>query len=309
MPLDPKVKELLKAMEKMGAKPFSDMTPEEARRCMLEKPKPPFSPPPIAGSSDRMIPGPGGDLPIRIYTPEGEGPFPTFVFFHGGGFVLCNLDTHDSICRNLCAGAGCVVVAVDYRLAPENKFPAATDDSLAATRWAAENISTFQGIPGRLAVGGASAGANLATVTAMRIRDEGGPALCGQLLVYPLTDHYSAGTPSFREFAGLFMTMEEMVWFAEHYLNDPSDIENPLAYPLRAKDLGNLPPAFVMTAECDPLRDEGERYAARMADAGVPVKHIRYDGMIHGFFEMPGIIDRAEQAHQDACDWLKERFR
>lgn len=175
MPLDPKVEEFLNMMKKIGAPPVSSMTPEAAREAMLNRPKPPFSAPPISGTTDSFIPGPGGNLGIRTYMPEGSGPFPILVFFHGGGFVLCDLDTHDLVCRNLCAGAGCVVVAVDYRLAPENKFPAATDDCLAATRWVAENAGTFQGDPGRIAVGGDSAGANLSTVTAMRIRDEGGP--------------------------------------------------------------------------------------------------------------------------------------
>lgn len=308
MPLDPKAKEFLYMMKKMGIPPVSSMTPEAARRAMLDRPQPPFTPPPISGTFNRHIPGPGGDLAIRVYTPEGKGPFPVLVFFHGGGFVLCNLDTHDPVCRNLCAGAGCVVVAVDYRLAPENKFPAATDDCLSAVRWSAENADAIRGDPDRIAVGGDSAGANLATVTAMRIRDEGGPKLCGQLLVYPVTDYHTPGTPSIEEFAGLFLTREEMVWFSEQYLNGPSEIDDPHVHPLRAKDLSGLPPALVMTAECDPLRDEGEHYADRMASAGVPVQHIRYDGMIHGFFGFLGIFDQAQQAHRDACEWLKKRL-
>jgi acetyl esterase len=308
MPLDPKVKEFLYIMKKIGAPPVSSMTPEEARRSILDKPKLPFSPPPISRAADSVIPGPGGDLTIRVYTPEGKGPFPILIFSHGGGFVLGNLDTHDPVCRNLCAGAGCVVVAVDYRLAPENKFPAATDDCLAATCWAAENAEALGGDPNRICVGGDSAGANLSTVTAMRIRDEGGPNLRGQLLVYPLTDYHTPGTPSIKKFAGLFLTWEEMVWFAEQYIGDPSEIDHPHVHPLRARDLSDLPPALVMTAEYDPLRDEGERYAERMASRRVPVRHIRYNGMIHGFFGFLGIFDQAEQAHNDACGWLKNRF-
>lgn len=308
MPLDPKVKELLLAMSKMGSKPVSDMTPEEARRHIMNIPPPPFSPPPIGSAADSIISRPGSDLAIRIYTPLGKGPFPILAYFHGGGFVLGNLDSHDPVCRNLCAGAHCIVMSVDYRLAPENKFPAAIDDCLAATRWAAENAGSIRGIRNRIAVAGDSSGANLSTVTAMRIRDEGGPELCAQLLVYPVTDHHTPGTPSIKEFAGLFLTWEEMVWFSEQYLNDPSEIDHPHVHPLRAKNLSGLPPALVMTAECDPLRDEGERYAGRMASQGVPVRHIRYDGMIHGFFVLLGIIDHARQAHNDACEWLKDRF-
>jgi acetyl esterase len=199
-------------------------------------------------------------------------------------------------------------MAVDYRLAPENKFPAATDDCLAATRWVAENAGTIGGDPDRIAVGGDSAGANLATVTAMRIRDEGGPRLCGQLLVYPVTDHHTPGTPSIKEFAGLSMTWEEMVWFTEQYLSAPSEIGHPHVHPLAAKDLSGLPPALVMTAECDPLRDEGERYAVRLDSEGVPTIRIRFGGMIHGFFVFLGIFDQAAQAHNEACCWLKEQF-
>ncbi len=308
MPLDPKVEEFLKIMAKMGERPVSEMTPEEARQLILDRPAPPFSPPAIAEISNREIPGPGGNLPIRIYTPNGGGPFPILVFLHGGGFVIGNLDTHDVVCRNLCAVAGCIVVAVDYRLAPENKFPAATDDCLAAVRWVSENAESFRGKQDRIAVGGDSAGANLSTVTAIRIRDEGGPALCGQLLVYPVTDHHTPGTPSIKKFAGLFITREEMMWFSEQYLSDPSQIDHPHVHPLRAKKLTGLPPALVMTAEYDPLRDEGELYAERMASAGVSVERIRYAGMIHGFFGFLGIIDQAEQAHRDACKWLRERF-
>jgi acetyl esterase len=308
MPLDPKVKEFLYILDKIGAPPISSMTPEAARRSLLEKPQPPFSPPPISAATDMVIPGPGGDLAIRVYSPDGKGPFPILVFFHGGGFVLGNLDTHDRVCRNLCAGSGALVVAVDYRLAPENKFPAATDDCLAATCWAAENAEALGGDPNRIAVGGDSAGANLSTVTALRIRDEGGPALRGQLLIYPMTDYHTPGTPSSKEFAGFFLTREEMVWFTEQYLNNPPEIDHPHVHPLRARDLSGLPPALVMTAECDPLRDEGERYAERMVSHEVPVQQIRYDGMIHGFFGFLGIFNQAEIAHRDACEWLKKKF-
>ena len=201
------------------------------------------------------------------------------VFFHGSGFVLCSLDTHDGMCRNLCAGTGCVVVSVDYRLAPEAKFPAAPDDCLAATRWAVANAAALGADPGRVFVAGDSAGGNLAAVTALRIRDEGGPRLLGQLLIYPVTDYYEPGTPSMIENAeGYGLTRAGMIWFWNHYLAAPSDGANPHASPFRAADLSGLPPALVVTAEYDPLRDEGEYYADRLRQAGVPTQMKRWDG-------------------------------
>jgi len=308
MSIDPKAKDLLEMMRKMGMRPLSGMSPEEARQMILSTmgETPPTKP--IASVSDRMIPGPAGDLPVRIYTPHGTVPFPLLVFFHGGGFVLGDLNTHDHICRNLCAGANCVVMSVEYRLAPENKFPAATDDVLAAARWAAEFAPDIGGDPGRIVVSGDSAGGNLSAVTALRIRDEGGPSLCGQLLIYPATDYFKPGTPSLRENSGYLITIEDMIWFLEHYLNDESEANHPYAFPMRAEDVSNLPPALVITAEYDPLRDEGELYADRLKSSGVAVTLIRYDGMIHGFFNFIGVLHQAQEALDDACSWLKDLF-
>jgi acetyl esterase len=261
----------------------------------------------VASVVNRDMQGPGGSLPLRIYTPPGLGPFPLMVFFHGSGFVVCSLDTHDAMCRNLCAGAGCVVVSVDYRLAPEHKFPAAPDDCLAATRWAVMNAGALGADPGRVVVAGDSAGGNLAAVTALRARDEGGPRLVGQLLMYPVTDYHVPGTPSMAENAeGYGLTRKGMAWFWDHYLPGPSDAANPLACPLRASDLGRLPPALVITAEYDPLRDEGELYGAALRKAGVPVETFRWDGVNHGFFFFVGVVDKSEAAMDQACDWVRK---
>jgi acetyl esterase len=223
--------------------------------------------------------------------------------------VLCSLDTHDGMCRNLCAGAACVVASVDYRLAPEHKFPAGTDDCLAATRWAAAHAAELCADPARLAVAGDSAGANMAAVTALRVRDEGGPPLCGQLLLYPVTDYHTPGTPSYDENAeGYGLTRETMKWFWAHYLNDASEGAHPHASPLRTRDLSRLPPALVVTAEYDPLRDEGELYAEKLRAAGVPTALTRYGGVNHGFMFWVGVVDKAGAAMSEACLWLHGKF-
>ncbi|MDE2150075.1 MAG: alpha/beta hydrolase [Gammaproteobacteria bacterium] len=310
MPLHPQVKVLLEILDATGAPPLSSQTPADARAAYREmaRMKPPGGAV-IAGARDLDIPGADGRIPLRVYTPRGAPPFPLLVFFHGGGFVIGDLDTHDAGCRELCAGAGCVVVAVDYRLAPEHKFPAAVDDCLAATRWVGAHAAELRGDPSRIAVGGDSAGGNLATVVALRSRDEGGPRLCAQLLIYPVTDHYSRSTVSMRENAdGYLLTLDSMVWFADHYLRDAADIGHPHAVPLRAATLHGLPPAWVGTAEFDPLRDEGEAYAARLAAAGVPTTARRYDGAIHGFLSFFAVLDLGRQIMNDCCDWLRVRF-
>jgi acetyl esterase len=263
----------------------------------------------IATVTERTVQGPGGDLKLRIYRPVGEGPFPLLVFFHGSGFVLCSLDTHDGMCRNLCAGAGCVVVSVDYRLAPEHKFPAGLDDCVFATSWVSEHAAELEGDAGRVVVGGDSAGGNLAAAAALRIRDEGGPALLGQLLIYPVTDYYTPGTPSYRENAdGYGLTRDTMVWFWDHYLSDPAEAAEPYASPLRARDLSGLPAALVVTAEYDPLCDEGEYYAAKLRAAGTAATTSRWDGMNHGFFFWVGRVDKAGDAMAESCAWLREIY-
>ncbi|HTI81965.1 MAG TPA: alpha/beta hydrolase, partial [Acetobacteraceae bacterium] len=280
-------------------------------RAQYEARIPLMAPAATIGSVDqRTVAGPGGDLALRIYWPQGAGPFPLLVFFHGSGFVLCSLDTHDGICRNLCAGGQCVVVSVDYRLAPEHRFPAGLDDCVFATRWVADHANELNGDPGRIAIGGDSAGGNMAAAAALQLRDEGGPPLRGQLLIYPVTDYHTPGTPSYQQNAeGYGLTRDTMRWFWDHYLNDPSEAASPLASPLRARDLQGLPPALVVIAEYDPLRDEGELYAARLRGAGTPAITSRWDGMNHGFFFWVGRVDKAGEAMAESCRWIRQIFQ
>jgi acetyl esterase len=251
-------------------------------------------------------------LQLRVYrpagSPPGTAPWPVLVYFFGGGWSLGTLDTCDAICRMLTNAARCVTVSVGYRLAPEHKFPAAVEDCYAGAAWVAAHAEELGGDPARLAVGGDSSGGNLAAAVALMARDRGGPAITHQLLVYPNTD-YQADTPSMRDFSDeLLFNPASVRWYWGLYLATPQDGANPLASPLRAGDLSGLPAATVITAECDPLRDEGELYAKRLEEAGVPVKTLRYDGMIHGFFTMVGALDTARAAVLDAAERLRGAF-
>jgi acetyl esterase len=307
MPVDPQIQILL---DKATGVPATHTLPVDTARAQYEARVALMAlPADIVSVCERAIRGPGGPLRIRIYTPHGMGPFPLLVFFHGSGFVLCSLETHDGMCRNLCAGVGCVVASVDYRLAPEYKFPAGIDDCLHATRWAAAHAAELGANAMRVAVAGDSAGANMAAVTALRVRDEGGPPLCGQLLLYPVTDYHTPGTPSYENNAeGYGLTRDTMKWFWAHYLNDESESAHPYASPLRARDLTGLPPALVITAEYDPLRDEGEFYAEKLKAAGVSTALTRHDGVNHGFMFWVGVVDKAEVAMNEACEWLRGVF-
>lgn len=307
MPLDPQAKAILDAMN--AAPPIDTKTLEPAAmRLMYDNMLPPSEPVAVAAVRDRKLPGTAGEIPIRIYTPEGRAPFPVLAWFHGGGFVIGGLASHDGVCRELCVESGCLVVSVDYRLAPEHRFPAAPDDCYAATRWLAEHGAEIGADPTRIAVGGDSAGGNLAAVVALMARDRGGPNLRHQLLVYPVTDH-SFETRSYGENAeGYMLTRDMMQWFWGHYLTDASQGRNPLASPLRAKSLEGLPPATVITAEFDPLRDEGEAFAERLIAAGVRTHLTRYDGVFHGFFSMANVIDRGRRAVEQAARALRQAF-
>ena len=308
MPVDPQIQALL---DRGTGVPATHTLPVAEARRQYEARIALMAPPPqMAKVVERRIDGPGGPLALRIYTPEGSGPFPLMMFFHGSGFVLCSLDTHDGMCRNLAAGIGCVVVSVDYRLAPEHKFPKGLDDCLAATRWAAANARELGIDPARIMVAGDSAGGNMAAVVALRVRDEGGPALCGQLLLYPVTDYHTPGTPSYAENAnGYGLTRDTMEWFWAHYLTSAAESEHPHASPLRAKTLAKLPPAFVMSAEYDPLRDEAELYGKRLKEAGVATEITRRPGMNHGFLFWVGLVGGADSAMADACAWGRRIFR
>lgn len=309
MPLDPQVEAFLRESAAAGLPPFHTMSPQDARVAMVARSAPFLaSPEPVAGVEDRCLEGPDGPLTARVYTPFGTAPFSILVYFHGGGWVLGNLETHDSLCRAVANAAGSIVVSVDYRLAPEHPFPAPVEDAYVATQWAARQAATFGGDADRLAVGGDSAGAAMATAVAMMTRDRGGASLAFQLLVYPVTD-YSFDTRSYRENAtGYMLTRDDMAWFWRLYLACEADGRHPCASPLRASNLRGLPPALVITAEFDPLRDEGEAYAEKLRTAGIPVKLTRYDGMVHNFVRMFPIIQRGREAIGEAALALQEAF-
>jgi acetyl esterase len=309
MPLDPAAAGLLEQMAAAGMPPLNEMSPTDARAAAAGLAELSGPGEEVASVEDRTVPGPAGPVPVRIYTPSaGSAPRPALVYIHGGGWVIGDPDMTDSICRVVANRAECVVVSVDYRLSPEHKFPVPLDDCYAAFTWVADNASSIGVDPARLAVGGDSAGGNLSAAVALRARDEGGPAIRLQLLVYPVTD-YSFDTISYKENGDdYFLTRDMMGWFWDHYLTSASDGENPLASPLRAKDLSGLPPAKVFTAEFDPLRDEGEAYVARLVEAGVPVSHTRYDGQIHGFWTMLAVFGAATTAADEAAAALKEAF-
>jgi acetyl esterase len=303
--LDPQAKAVLDAMAPMpdlGSVDLALLRGGMESQALLS----PGAPEPVAKVEERRIPGPAGAIRVRIYTPRGRGPHPVLIYFHGGGFVLCSLDTHDGTCRSLANGAGVLVVSVDYRLAPEHRFPAAPEDCYAAAQWAARSAAEIGGDPSRVAVGGDSAGGNLAAVVSLMARDRGGPRLRFQLLIYPVTD-CAFGTASYRENAeGYFLTTAMMKWFWGQYLADPAAGAQAYASPLRARDLSGLPPALCITAGYDPLRDEGEAYAKRLAEAGVAATLSRYDGMFHGFFGMSAQLDAAKRAVGEASDALRK---
>lgn len=310
MPLDPQVADQL---ARMAGQPAMDtLSVADARAGNEGRVRP--AGPAVGSVSEHLVPGPGGELRLRCYLPQGggppgDGPHPVAMFFHGGGFVLCSLDTHDGICRHLCHLAGCAVVSVDYRRAPEAPFPAATDDCLAATRWVAAHPAAFGVDPSRMVLAGDSAGGNLATVTALRIRDEGGPSLCGQLLVYPLTGPREPPPPSMIANGERYgLTRGAVRWFWNHYLSGTAGADHPHAVPACAADLAGLPPALVVTAEFDPLCDEGEAYAARLKAAGVETEVSRVPGMIHGFLGSTGSLQLADATMASVARWLAARL-
>lgn len=304
MPLHPTIQAALD--KAANDPPYQTLPISEARARVRLTYLRTLPPTPVAEVHDLPVPGPGGEIPVRIYIPFGEGPFGVLVFFHGSGFAMLDLDTHDETCRRLCADGGCVVASVDYRLAPEHPFPAAPDDCLAATRWMAEHAAQFNGDPARIGVCGDSAGGCLAAVTAMRVRNEAGPTLRAQLLMYPVTDHHDTGHATYGEFGtGVGLSAELMRWYWDLYLPDATMAGDSRVAPLRMASMAGLPPAYVMVAEYDVLRDEGEAYARRLQAAGVPVVMVRAMGMNHGFLRHDGVIPEATAALNAACGWLR----
>jgi len=310
MPLHPQVEGLLTQMGSSGLKPIHEMSPEESRVTFdaVFATLPP-SQQKVASAKDRSVPTPGGSVTVRVYTPEGKGPFPVMAYFHGGGWVFGNVNTHDGVCRELCGAVGMVVVSVDYSLSPENKYPVASDECLAVARWIAANAAELNADASRIAVGGDSAGGNLAAVTAQRLRDEKGPKLAAQLLIYPVTRTDGEKSQSMIDNArGYFLEEASMSYFLNHYLQSPADAKQPGASPLLAKDFSGLPPALVLTCEFDPLRDEGEEYGRKLKAAGVPVTISRYDGAIHGTWNFFGVLDLGRDMHAEAARWLKAQL-
>jgi acetyl esterase len=309
MPLDPVLQMIVDNAAQSGQnQKLSEGTVEEARQGYDAIGAFGGSGPELNNVEDRPILGPGGGpLPIRIYTPDGDGPFPVVVFFHGGGFVIGSLQSHDALCRQLAGLTPAVVVAVDYRLAPENRFPAAVEDAWAAVLWAHNNAAEIGGDPERVAVCGDSAGGNLAAVTSIIARDAEGPRLSSQVLLYPTLDA-RGGYPSLDENAeGPFLTRDSMEWFFSHYCPGV-DATDPRLSPMAVDDLSGLPPALIITAEFDPLRDEGEAYAERLRAAGVEVTCHRYDGMAHVFVQLAGVVPQGRQAIEEAALVLANAF-
>jgi acetyl esterase len=305
MPVDPQVQVLLDQMAAAGAPPITSLMPEQARLMMAAMTAMGGPPEPVAIVEDLKAPGPAGDIPVRKYATSAEGNRPALVFYHGGGFVIGNIESHDPLCRSLANQSGCTVLSVDYRLAPEAKFPAAPEDCFAALRWAHQNAAALGIDSNRIAVGGDSAGGNLSAVVSQMARDAGGPPVAFQLLIYPATD-MAAETESYeRNGKGYFLEKDDSLWFLGHYLRDEADKANVLASPMRAKDLSGLPPALIITAEYDPLLDDGVAYADRLREAGVPVTYSCYDGMVHGFLSMAGVLDGGKRAIAESAAALR----
>lgn len=301
--MDPQVIALLEKLSALNLPAVAGLSPEAAREQMEASVRARQALPTTVGAIESLtIPGPGGDIPCRLYRPEGAGsdPLPVVVFYHGGGHVIGSLDTHDATARSLCAGGNCLLVSVDYRMGPEHYFPAAVDDSYAALEWVAANAASIGGDAGRIAVAGDSAGGNLATVVALMARDAGGPKLVYQVLVYPLTDYRCDPDSGSYKLYGKghgILEADTMIWFQQHYMGPDGDTSDWRASPLLAKDLSGLPPAYVITAECDVLRDEGIAYVERLRAARVEVTYRDCKGMIHAFFGMTGVLDGADEAH------------
>jgi acetyl esterase len=296
--LDPQIAGMIEALDS-GFPPVHTMTGAQARASIRSRLVISPDPEAVAGVIDHLVDGPGGPIPVRIYRPEIAGPAPVLVYAHGGGFVFCDLDSHDGLCRDITNRIGAVVISVDYRRAPESAWPAAAEDVYAVTRWAAEDAGIFGGDAARLAVGGDSAGGNLAAVTALMARDRGGPDLTAQLLIYPMMNP-DFGTESYRLFGhGFYNPAPALRWYWDQYVPNTADRTNPYVSPIHA-DLDGLPPAVVIIAGHDPLRDEGLAYGEALVAAGVPTMVRRFDGGIHGFVTMPS-LDLAQAARAQLC--------
>jgi acetyl esterase len=308
--LHPQIQRVLQVMAEANLRPIEAMTPAEAREQMEATAQARKAEPlPVDRVRERSVAGPAGDIRLRLYWPNRAALLPAIVYYHGGGHVIGSLDTHDLVARNLCAGAEALVASVDYRMGPEHRFPAAVEDSFAALKWVHANAKELGADPDRLGVHGDSAGANLAAVVALMARDAGSPRLRLQSLVYPVADYRLVGDSYDKYTQGYgLLTRESMVWFRNHYLRSPKDAEDWRASPINAPSLGDVAPAIVITAECDVLHDDGERYAEELHRAGVPVEYKEYPGMIHGFFGMMPAVDDAMNAQRAVWAAFKRAF-
>jgi acetyl esterase len=308
VPLEANVKTMLDAMNGMDMPDLADMDVATARATIAMLTAADGEPEPVDEVTDRAIPGPAGDIPVRVYRNDpGGAPQPVLVWYHGGGWVIGDLESADPTARKLANRSGATVVSVDYRLAPEHAFPAAVDDAWAALQWVAAHADEIGGDASRLAVGGDSAGGNLSAVVAMLARDAGGPALRHQLLVYPATDMVTDWESRRTNGSDYLLTQKAMLWFENHYMGD-QDRKDLRYSPALAEDLSGVAPATVFTAEFDPLRDDGNAYAEHLAQAGVPCQHRCFDGMIHGFFGMGTITPVANEAVDEAAANLRAAF-
>ncbi len=306
--LHPQAEKLLRALAAQPGPPLHTLTPAQVRESnSIAQWVAPYEP--AASTKDVTIASEHGSIPARLYTPSGTGPFPILIYFHGGGFVFGNLDQADHVCATLSRRGECLVVSVDYRLAPEHRFPAAVHDAIAALAGVATEAREMGGDPTRIAVGGESAGANLAAVVARHARDPGVPPLSLQLLLSPWVEMGDFDTESYRLFGdGPWLPRRNMEYYRDQYLGDLSHARDARASPLRVESFRSLPPAHIITAELDVLRDEGEAYAARLAAAGVPTTLTRYPGMIHSFFLLTGVLEDARKALLECGDRLREAF-
>jgi len=308
--LNPQVQEYLHGLSEQGLPPLYRLPLAEARETYRDLSVSDEPPEPVGSVTDRTVPGPDGDVPIRIYRPTAEGPRPALAFFHGGGWMLGGIDTHDALCRALTNASDCVVVAVDYRLAPEHRFPDGLEDCYAATQWLAENAEEIGATPGTLAVAGDSAGATLALGVSLLARDRGGPSIDYQVLAYPPAA-FSFKTDSYEENAqGYFLTRKDMERFWNGYVRSELDGDHPYSAPLQAERLDGLAPTFLLTCGFDPLRDDGRALADRLEAAGVPTRHVQYDDMIHGFLTMLADpeLDRAREVIDEIGDAVRSEL-
>ena len=308
--IDPEARAYLDHMASLGLPPLAEQGAVEARRLnSLRAPSLAGEIEDVAHVEDGRLPGPGGPISFRLYSPAPDRTLPALLYIHGGGWVVGDLDTHDSVCRALARRAVCVVLALDYRLAPEDPFPAAVEDAWAGLSWLADHATDLGADAGRIAVGGDSSGGNLSAVLAQRSRDRGGPKLVAQVLIYPVTD-CDFDTDSYRDAAtGYGLTRESMLWYWNQYLPDESKRVSPDASPLRAPDLSELPPALVITCKLDPLASEGAAYAEALRSAGVRVEHIIESDMIHGYIRMGGVVSRARKSWDDCARFLRREFQ